>query len=181
IAHDFNNILAIILGYTTRIENWRNDPSQIPRSVKVIKEAVERGAALVQQLLTSARQTEARFSTLDLNDLVCEMERMLQATFPKMIAFDLRLDPNLPRLRADRSQIHQVLLNLCVNARDAMPKGGTITMETSVQLGSKVSEFFTDAEAEKYVCINVRDTGAGITRQIKAHIFEPFYTTKERG
>jgi PAS domain S-box-containing protein len=181
IAHDFNNILAIILGYTTRLEQWHSDPSHIPSAIKIIKDAVERGAALVQQLLTSARQTEAKLSSLDLNDLVCELEKMLQATFPKMIAFDLRLDPALPHITADRSQIHQVLLNLCVNARDAMPSGGKITFETSLVAGSEVGEYFTGAELETYVCVRIRDTGTGMTRQEKAHIFEPFYTTKERG
>jgi PAS domain S-box-containing protein len=181
IAHDFNNILAIILGYTTRLEQWHSDPSHIPGAIKVIKDAVERGAALVQQLLTSARQTEAQLSTLDLNELIRELEKMLQATFPKMIAFDMRLDPGLPHITADRSQIHQVLLNLCVNARDAMPSGGKMTFETSLVPGSEVGEYFTGAELEKYVCVCIRDTGTGMTRQEKAHIFEPFYTTKERG
>ena len=181
IAHDFNNILAIILGYTTRLEKWGSDPNLIPGSIKIITEAVERGAALVQQLLTSARQTEARFSSLDLNDLIRELEKMLQATFPKMISFDLRLDPTLPLITADRSQVHQVLLNLCVNARDAMPSGGTITFKTSMATGEEVSDYFTGAEQGKYACIRVRDTGTGMSRQEKAHIFEPFYTTKERG
>ena len=181
IAHDFNNILAIILGYTTRLEQWHSDPSHIPGAIKVIKDAVERGAALVQQLLTSARQTEAQLSTLDVNELIRELEKMLQATFPKMIAFDLRLDPTLPHITADRSQIHQVLLNLCVNARDAMPSGGKMTFETSLVPGAEVGEYFTGAELEKYVCVRIRDTGTGMSRQEKAHIFEPFYTTKERG
>ena len=89
IAHDFNNILAIILGYATQLEGRNVRPEQIPGAVKVIKEAVERGASLVQQLLTSARQAEARFASLDLNDLLREVERMLQATFPKTISFTL--------------------------------------------------------------------------------------------
>jgi PAS domain S-box-containing protein len=181
IAHDFNNILAIILGYTTRLEKWRSDPSQIPGAIKVIKEAVDRGAALVQQLLTSARQTEARLSSIDLNGLIRELDKMLQATFPKMIAFELRLDPTLPRITADRSQIHQVLLNLCVNARDAMPGGGTVTLETLIVPREEVNEYFTGADAEQYACVRVGDTGSGMSRQVKAHIFEPFYTTKERG
>ncbi len=181
IAHDFNNILAIILGYTTRLEKWQTEPDHIPGAIKVIKDAVERGAALVQQLLASARQTEARLSSVDLNDLIRELEKMLQATFPKMISFDLQLDPALPHITADRSQIHQVLLNLCVNARDAMLSGGTITLETSMTTGAEISEYFTGAEPGTYVSVRVRDTGTGMTRQEKAHIFEPFYTTKERG
>ncbi len=181
IAHDFNNILAIILGYTTQLEKKSADPNHIPTAAKVIQEAVERGAALVQQLLTSARQTEVRMSSLNLNDLVRELERMLQATFPKMIAFDLSLDSTLPHITADRSQIHQVLLNLCVNARDAMPGGGTIRLETSMATGVEVSEYFTGVEMGNYLRLRICDTGSGMTRQEKAHIFEPFYTTKERG
>ena len=180
IAHDFNNILAIILGYAGQIESRNAKPEQITNAVKVIREAVERGAALVQQLLTSARQAEARLSPVDLNALVTELERMLQATFPKMITFELRLQQNLPPIKADRSQIHQVLLNLCVNARDAMPLGGTICLETSVVSAATVAEQFTGADAKQYGCLRVRDTGCGMTPEVKAHIFEPFFTTKER-
>jgi signal transduction histidine kinase/ActR/RegA family two-component response regulator len=180
IAHDFNNILAIILGYAGQIESRMAQPEQIAKAVQVIREAVERGAALVQQLLTSARQAEARFSSVDLNALLTELERMLQATFPKMITFELRLHQNLPPIKADRSQIHQVLLNLCVNARDAMPLGGTICLETSLVDAATVAEHFTDAEAKQYGCVRVRDSGCGMTPEVKAHIFEPFFTTKER-
>jgi PAS domain S-box-containing protein len=179
IAHDFNNILAIILGYTNRLETL-DSKVETSRAVKIIKEAVDRGAALVQQLLTSARQTEARFSALDLNGLVTELEKMLQATFPKMINFELRLQPDLPLITADRSQIHQVLLNLCVNARDAMQDGGTLVLETSMTPGTELMESFTGAGTQEYACIRVRDTGIGMTKQIKSHIFEPFFTTKER-
>jgi CheY-like chemotaxis protein len=146
----------------------------------VIREAVERGAALVQQLLTSARQAEARFSAVDLNAVVTELESMLQATFPKMITFELRLQQNLPPIKADRSQIHQVLLNLCVNARDAMPVGGSICLETSLVSAATVAEHFTGADAKQYGCVRIRDTGCGMTPEVKAHIFEPFFTTKER-
>ncbi len=180
IAHDFNNILAIILGYTNKLESSRSKPSEFPGAIKVIKEAVERGAALVQQLLTSARQTEARFSPVDLNALVRELERMLQATFPKTINFQLELESDLPPITADKSQIHQVLLNLCVNARDAMPAGGTLTLVTSIIPGTNLTEMFSGVTAENYASVRVRDTGIGMTRQVKSHIFEPFFTTKER-
>ena len=180
IAHDFNNILAIILGYTGKLERWRFRPDVIPGAVHVIKEAVERGALLVQQLLASARQAEAHFSSFDLNDLIRELEKMLRATFPKMITFELHLQPEFPQLTADRSQIHQILLNLCVNARDAMPNGGTVILKTCLTPGSEVSELFTGADADRYATICVQDTGLGMTPEVKAHIFEPFFTTKER-
>jgi CheY-like chemotaxis protein len=132
-------------------------------------------------LLTSARQSEARFSSVDLNALVRELEKMLQATFPKMINFHLDLEPDLPLITADKSQIHQVLLNLCVNARDAMPNGGTLTIATSITAGAELTEMFTGVTADNYACIRVKDTGMGMSRQVKSHIFEPFFTTKERG
>jgi len=181
IAHDFNNILAIILGYTNKLESSHSKPNEFPGAIKVIKEAVERGAALVQQLLTSARQTEARFSSVDLNALLRELESMLQATFPKTISFQLKLAPDLPVITADKSQLHQVLLNLCVNARDAMPNGGTLSLVTSITPGLELIEMFSGVTADSYACICVRDTGIGMTRQVKSHIFEPFFSTKERG
>jgi signal transduction histidine kinase/CheY-like chemotaxis protein len=181
IAHDFNNILAIILGYTTRLEDWKKHPEQMPEAIKVIRDAVARGASLVQQLLTSARQTEARFTPLDLNVLVQDFDRMLEATFPKTINFILQLQPGLPLAKADRSQIHQVLLNLCVNARDAMPNGGTLTLATGVSSGDELRVSFGGVNAERYVFVRVTDTGTGISKRVKPHIFEPFYSTKERG
>ncbi len=181
IAHDFNNILGIILGYTTKLENWKKQPGQMPEAIKVIRDAVGRGASLVQQLLTSARQTEAYFRPLDLNALAQELEKMLGATFPKTINFVLQLQPDLPLAKADRSQIHQVLLNLCVNARDAIPHEGTITLATGVSEGAELRETFGGVHGDRYVFIRVIDTGTGISQQVKPHIFEPFYTTKERG
>ena len=180
IAHDFNNILAIILGYATQLEARNSNPDQVTTSIRVIKEAVERGASLVQQLLTSARQTEARLSSVDLNALVRELEKMLRATFPKMIGFDVRLESKFPLVTADRSQIHQVLLNLCVNARDAMPNGGIITLESLLVPAEHLEDTFSGADAPKYACVRVADNGSGMTDDVKEHIFEPFFTTKER-
>ncbi len=180
IAHDFNNILAIILGYTTQLEARNSNPDQVTTSIRVIKEAVERGASLVRQLLTSARQTEARLTPVNLNALVRELENMLRATFPKMIGFDVRLQSKFPLVTADRSQIHQVLLNLCVNARDAMPNGGVMSIETLLVPGRELTDTFSGADAAQYACVRIQDNGSGMTDDVKAHIFEPFFTTKER-
>ena len=180
IAHDFNNILAIILGYASQLEARNSNPDQVTTAIRVIKEAVERGATLVQQLLTSARQSEARLSAVDLTALIRELEKMLHATFPKMIGFDVRLQSKFPLVTADRSQIHQVLLNLCVNARDAMPNGGIITIETLLVPGEEIAESFSGADASSYACVRIRDNGFGMTEEVKEHIFEPFFTTKER-
>ncbi len=181
IAHDFNNILGIILGYTTKLEDWKMHPEQMPEAIKVIRGAVGRGASLVQQLLTSARQTGTQFAPLDLNVVVQELEQMLAATFPKTINFVLRLQPNLPLTKGDRGQLHQILLNLCVNSRDAIPNEGVITLETGVTAADELRDSFSGVEAERYAFVRVRDTGIGISKRVKPHIFEPFYTTKERG
>src|SRR5207253_4021726 len=110
-----------------------------------------------------------------------DLEPMLQATFPKTINFNLELEPELALVTADKSQVHQILLNLCVNARDAMPDGGTLTLSTGITPGSDLTEIFSGVIAENYACIRVRDTGVGMSREVKSHIFEPFFTTKERG
>ncbi len=181
IAHDFNNILSVILNHAARLENWKEHPGQMPEAVKVIRDAVARGAALVEQLLTTAHQTGSRFAPLNLNILAQEIERMLLATFPRTIELTLELHPGLPLAKADRNQIHQVLLNLCLNARDAMPNGGRVTIYTGVISRDELGEIFNDVTAESYVFVRVSDTGKGMSGGVKSRIFDPFYTTKERG
>ena len=181
IAHDFNNILAIILGYTTRLEDWKKHPEQMPEAIKVVRDAVARGLRSSSNCSPPRARPRPHFTALDLNALVHELEKMLGATFPKTINFVLHLQPDLPLAKADRSQIHQVLLNLCVNARDAMPNDGTITLATGVTAGDELREYFSGVNAERYVFVRVIDTGTGISKRVKPHIFEPFYTTKERG
>jgi two-component system cell cycle sensor histidine kinase/response regulator CckA len=181
IAHDFNNILAIILGYSSSLEKNRNDARKHAEGIAAISQAIDRGAALVRQILTFARKTDIVFEPLNIPDLVHELLSMLKETFSKTIAFTQTYAPNLPDILADRTQIHQTLLNLCVNARDAMPNGGSITIKAELRTKKEVSKRFPTADRELYVCISVTDTGVGMDEAIYARVFDPFFTTKEKG
>ncbi len=181
IAHDFNNILAIILGHASLLRLSSKNPEKISQSVDAITLATERGANLVKQMLTFARKTEISLQPLEINTLIKEIGKMIKETFPKIIEVNLNLKPNLPPVLADITQIHQVLLNLCVNARDAMPNGGKITITTELMSYGKLKEYFSQVEDSKYVAIIVSDTGIGMSEEIKKRIFEPFFTTKSKG
>ncbi|HLA99799.1 MAG TPA: response regulator, partial [Bacteroidota bacterium] len=188
IAHDFNNLLGIILGFTQLMESGRGDPERFAKSIETIKHAIERGSGLVRQLLTFARRADPSFHNLNANDLVNELVRMLTETFPRTITISTELDGRLPMITADHGQLQQALLNLCVNARDAITdtsRGGTevgsITLGTRNVDGAELREKFPNALLERYVCISVRDTGVGMDEETRSRIFEPFFTTKEVG
>jgi two-component system, cell cycle sensor histidine kinase and response regulator CckA len=181
IAHDFNNILSIIMGHSAMIEPGRSDADRIAHSLYAINTATERGAALVNQLLTFARKTEVVAQSVLVNEIVEEVTRLLGETFPKTIVLQKNLKEDLPPIVADGTQIHQVFLNLCVNARDAMKHGGTLTISTSTVSGEDVSPKLTGTPASSYVLIQVSDTGEGIEDSIQERIFDPFFTTKGSG
>jgi PAS domain S-box-containing protein len=181
IAHDFNNILGIILGYTSILQSIKTNPEKFSDGVNAIKQAVDRGAGLVRQILTFARKTDVSFEPLNVSDLIREIVSMLQQTFPKLITFNTSLDKNMPYIRADHTQIHQAILNLCVNARDAMPNGGEISIHTEAVAGEKLKTRFPSANNSWYICINVSDNGTGIDETVRNQIFDPFFTTKEKG
>ena len=181
IAHDFNNILAIILGYTSILHSMKDNPEKFSYGVSAIKQAVDRGAGLVRQILTFARKTEIAFEPMNVSDLVRELVSMLQQTFPKIITFNIEIDTELPLINADHTQIHQILLNLCVNARDAMPKGGVITIKAHKATGDKLLERSPELNKHRYICISVSDTGIGMDETTRNRIFDPFFTTKEKG
>ena len=169
IAHDFNNILSIVLTHATVAELSKGNAKRTLDAIDTIKRAVSRGAGLSRQILTFARNTEVRFETLDVNRSVQEIRSMMREMFPRNISIELDLDPNVPPIRADNDQFHQVLLNLALNARDAMPDGGTLRLTTArVASGSQAH-------------IAVTDTGHGMTPEVANRIFEPFFTTKEIG
>ncbi len=180
ISHDFNNILGIIMGYATLIEKH---PTNIPifkKGIGAIICASQRGASLVKQMLTFARKTDVLFETILLNDSVNEVGILLHETFPKSITYSLHLDNDLPLIKADSTQVHQVLLNLCVNARDAMPNGGTLRITTCRESGEVVCLSFPKAGAAEYLLLKVADSGVGIDEETQRRIFEPFFTTKEK-
>ncbi|MGB7952224.1 MAG: MEDS domain-containing protein [Candidatus Binatia bacterium] len=183
IAHDFNNILNIIKGYTSVLseELAENKPADPFKAIKVIEEAIERGAGMVRQLLTIARKTEAQFRLTDINEEIGKLANLVKETFPKRIEISTELDPNLPLVVADANQIGQVCLNLCVNARDAMPEGGSLVIKTGMVNGSDLSDRHQEAGAAIYVSIEVADTGYGIDESVRDRIFEPFFTTKGEG
>ena len=179
VAHDFNNLLNVIGGYAASIQQHAS--GQIAESVDIIQETVKRGASLVQQLLTMARKSTVTFEQVQFNPLMERLARLLRETFPKTIEMALDLQPNLPPVMADPNQITQATLNLCVNARDAMPGGGKLLISTAMISGAGLRRVFQEAWDEYYVCVTVRDTGSGMDEATKSRIFEPFFTTKPQG
>jgi two-component system cell cycle sensor histidine kinase/response regulator CckA len=181
IAHDFNNILTIILGHARLLERNKDDARKLGHSIDTISKAADRGTGLVRQLLTFARKTEPLFESLNVNGVIEELARLLSETFPRNIEISLKLSASLPSIVADATQVHQALLNLSVNARDAMSEGGILSFETTMVPGIALSKRFLNAKEEEYVCISVGDTGVGMDDTIRGRIFEPFFTTKGRG
>jgi PAS domain S-box-containing protein len=181
VAHDFNNILAIILGHAGILELSGKQSPAVTRSVQAITTAVQRGAGIVRQILTFARKTESTVEVIKVNDIVRELVKMVQETFPKNVSFVQCLAHGDPVIRADRTQLHQTLLNLCVNARDAMPGGGTITVRTEQVTDDLLRKKHREAPRGAYVRLSVVDTGSGMDEQTAQRVFEPFFTTKEKG
>lgn len=180
IAHDFNNLLSIILGHTSIMEKNASNPERLTVSVEAITNAVKRGTGLLRQLLMFSRKSEVHFETVQLNDVLSEFLKMLLGTFPKIISMDVDLNKKLPLIKADVNQLHQIFLNLCVNARDAMPKSGTLSVRTDVVDGATVRKKFRDAKDDAYICVSVADSGTGMSEGTMQKIFDPFFTTKEK-
>jgi PAS domain S-box-containing protein len=181
IAHDFNNILNIILGYVAMLARNSYRPIPLADGLKVIRETVERGAALVQQLLTLARKDEVVFEPVDINLFIQKLAPLLKETFPKTISVSLNLEPEIPSVMADPNRLHQALLNLCVNAVDAMAGSGSLALTTATTAGGELDKRFQEAIEKEYVCVAIRDTGMGMDAATREQIFDPFFTTKEHG
>ena len=178
IAHDFNNVLAIINGFAEIAMTRMPADDVIARHLREIHGAAQRAIGLVRQILTFSRKTESAFRSVSLNQQIQDLGRMCAETFPRTIAFSFELDPTLPAINADPNQLQQVIMNLCVNARDAMGQGGRIDISTTQVSGAEIARFGADAE-RSYVCIKVADSGCGMQPHVRARIFEPFFTTKQ--
>jgi PAS domain S-box-containing protein len=182
IAHDFNNLLAVISGYSGLALETAAEEDPARESMEEIHEAAARATGLTRQLLAFSRQQPATPEILDLNRIVGEMHKLLRRMAGKGIEVVLAPDPALGRVRADAGQIGQVLMNLVVNARDAMPSGGTVRVETSnVCWTPDDPQRPADVPPGRYVALSVSDTGCGMPPEVLPRIFEPFFTTKDAG
>jgi signal transduction histidine kinase len=167
IAHDFSNLLTIILGQVSVLETQSPAQGQLEKALQTIRGGATRGMALVRQMMALVRRTEPCREPVDLNQVAGEMVRFLGETLPRSVHRDFLPSPDPAWIWADPTQIQQLLLNLCLNARDAMPEGGTLSVATAVEAGE--------------VVLTVADTGMGMDETTQERIFEPFFTTKEKG
>jgi len=182
VAHDFNNLLTVISGRSTLLLERLPADSPYRRDVDLIHKTADRAAGLTRQLLAFSRRQMLQRSVLDLNVVVTDTEVMLRRLIGEDVELVTVLDPGLARVKADRGQIEQVLINLAVNARDAMPKGGRLTLSTAnVELGEAFTRKNPGSRAGTFVQFSVRDNGQGMDAAVQAQIFEPFFTTKEPG
>jgi signal transduction histidine kinase len=182
IAHDFNNLLTIICGYSRMLQENEAAAGAMAEPILQILDAADRAAALTAQLLTFSRRRPFEARDVDLNFVVGNLERLLRRLLGEDVHVMLSLDPGCGHIRADPNQIEQAILNLAVNARDAMPGGGRLVIETgSLVVGEALASRHIDLTPGEHVQITVSDTGCGMTAEVQAHLFEPFFTTKEAG
>jgi PAS domain S-box-containing protein len=181
IAHDFNNLLGVIIGYSQVLKRSLGSANPLFEHAEEIEKASQRAVSLTRQLLAFSRQQVLEPVILNLNTLVTDMEKMLPRLIGEDVALELNLDPELAQVKADPGQIEQVIMNLAVNARDAMPDGGRLTIQTAnVDLDLAYTRQHPGSRVGPHVMLAVRDTGTGIDPEIQSQIFEPFFTTKER-
>ncbi|MGZ3556117.1 MAG: ATP-binding protein [Gemmatimonadaceae bacterium] len=182
VAHDFNNLLTVIMSYSSMLlaDGDSGDPDR--GDIQAISDAAVRAAALTRQLLAFSRKQVLQLQPVNVNAIVTDVEKMLRRLIGEDISLSTHLDPQLALINADAGQLEQVLLNLAVNARDAMPDGGTLTLTTdNADLSDEHRDRHLGAAPGKYIMLAVTDTGTGMTREVQQRLFEPFYTTKGAG
>ncbi len=181
-AHEFKNILQLILGLTELLLSNKTDRHPDYLRLCRVLQSVERANQLTYQLLTFSRRIESALKQVNLNDLIEKILELLRSTLPKMIDIQLRLCPDLHPIKGDPAQVEQIIMNLCINARDAMPEGGQLTLTTeNVAFDEIFCKNHLGAVPGVYARLSVSDTGSGMDRETQEHIFEPFFTTKEVG
>ncbi len=182
VAHDFNNLLTAILGHSKMLQlQMSHDPTQRRKLEKII-EGAQRATDLTQQLLAFSRKQVLEVKVLDLNEVIGRIEGTLRGILGDTIQVIMLPDPTIPKVKADRDQIAHIMLNLTVNARDAMPKGGELIIETAnVSVDEQSARMIADMEPGEYVMLAVSDTGLGMDDETVSRIFEPFFTTKKEG
>ena len=182
-AHDFNNLLTVIRGYSELLLGRLGPADAMRKDTEEIKKAADRATGLTRQLLSFSRRQFVETKVLDLNALVANMDGMLRRLIGEdLVELSAELDPSPCHIKADSGQIEQVVMNLVVNARDAMLKGGRLTVETrNVRIGEEVRLDAVGVAPGSYVLLAVRDTGHGMDAEVRSHLFEPFFTTKEKG
>ncbi|MBI5360184.1 MAG: PAS domain S-box protein [Planctomycetes bacterium] len=182
IAHDFNNLLTVILGNTTLLLGQLKQDGSDYEMAKVIREASERGAQLTKQLLAFSRRQIIEPVILNINDVTLKMSKMLTRVLGEDIECKFAFKPDLKLIKADVGQMGQVIMNLAVNAREAMPKGGRFSISTdNIMLDERYCDANADIKPGEYVRLSITDTGIGMTGEVRAHLFEPFFTTKQSG
>jgi len=182
VAHDFNNLLTVITGYSQMGMAELSPDHPLRESLAEISAAAARAGELTRQLLTFSRRQASHAEPIEINALLRNFEKMLGRLLGEEIELTIKLDPSAGRFVADPGQVEQIIMNLAVNARDAMPRGGKLWIETSsIYADSDFSQGHLSVKEGPYVVITVTDTGSGMTEEIRAHIFEPFFTTKEPG
>jgi two-component system, cell cycle sensor histidine kinase and response regulator CckA len=182
VAHDFNNILAVIMGHSEFMMEKLGPGHELKHDLEAVRMAAERAAGLTRQLLIFSRKQTAQPVVLDLNAVVNDLDKMLRRLLDENIEMTIDPGQGIGRIQADPGYIGQVLMNLAVNARDAMPNGGKLTVATSnVTLDESQARSLPGAKAGDYVMLSVSDTGGGMTDEVKARLFEAFFTTKAEG
>jgi signal transduction histidine kinase len=182
VAHDFNNILVVVMGYSDMLAVELGPENPLGKYTQEIRHATDRAAALTRQLLVFSRKQTVQLVVLDLNKVVGELEKMLRRLIDENIEMSIVLGMPIDRIKADAGYVGQVLMNLVVNARDAMPNGGKLVITTSnATLDEDYARTNTGVVPGDYVMLSVSDTGTGMTEEVKAHLFEAFFTTKPMG
>jgi PAS domain S-box-containing protein len=182
VAHDFNNLMSVVLSYSSWLIEDLREGDPLRNDALEIQRAGERACALTRQLLAFSRRQVLQPEVLDLNEVVSGMEKMLRRLLGEDVALTSLADPEIPKVKVDAGQLEQVLMNLCVNSRDAMPKGGELTIETArVVLDEAFAQQHAGAGVGPHVRLTVSDNGCGMDAATRARIFEPFFTTKEQG